>query len=228
MPNNYFELIKKLRIEKDLSQEDIYSKLDISRSTYIAFEQGKTELNFSQVLKIADIFGISLENVESGMYPNIKKYKEMILSFLRLTNSSDKKIPKTKLAKLLYLADFSWFYEKLDSMSGMQYRRLTYGPVPDMYFRALDELESEGKIVIDRSRDNMYLIKESESNQKQKLVDLSAEEKKLMKDISKKWSDKKTAEIVNFTHNQLPYFLCREDELIPYELITQEDPQNLY
>ena len=228
MTNKYCELIKKLRIEKGLSQEDIYSKLDTSRSTYIAFEQGKTDLNFSQMVKIADIFGISLENIESGMYPNMKKYKEMILSFLRLANSSDKKIPKTKLAKLVYLADFNWFYEKLDSMSGMQYRRQTYGPVPDMYFRAFDELESDGKIVIDRSKNNMFLIKESESNTKQQFDDLNSEEKKLIKNISKRWNDKRTEEIVNFTHNQLPYFLCREDEIIPYELITQEDPKNLY
>jgi len=218
MTNKYCELIKKLRIEKNLSQEDIYSKLDISRSTYIAFEQGKTDLSFSQMVKLADIFGISLENVESGMAPNMKKYKEMILSFLRLANSTDKKIPKTKLAKLVYLADFNWFYEKLDSMSGMQYRRLTYGPVPDMYFRAIDELESDGKIVIDRSKDRMLLIKESESNTKQQFENLNTEEEKIIKSISKKWNDKRTEEIVNFTHNQLPYFLCREDETIPYEL----------
>ncbi|MDD2656232.1 MAG: helix-turn-helix domain-containing protein [Patescibacteria group bacterium] len=228
MTNKYCELIKKLRIEKGLSQKDIYSKLDTSRSTYIAFEQGKTDLNFSQMVKIADIFGISLENIESGMYPNMKKYKEMILSFLRLASSSDKKIPKTKLAKLVYLADFNWFYEKLDSMSGMQYRRQAYGPVPDMYFRALDELESDGKIVIDKRKNNMFLIKESESNTKQQFDDLNSEEKKLIKNISKRWNDKRTEEIVNFTHNQLPYFLCREDEIIPYELITQEDPKNLY
>ena len=49
-----------------------------------------------------------------------------------------------------------------------------------------------------------------------------------MSEIAKKWKDKKTKDIVNFTHNQLPYSICREDELIPYELITQEDPGKVF
>jgi hypothetical protein len=45
-----------------------------------------------------------------------------------------------------------------------------------------------------------------------------------MKEIGAKWKNKNTQDIVNFTHNQLPYTICRVDEIIPYELITQEDP----
>jgi hypothetical protein len=145
--------------------------------------------------------------------------------------SNDGKVPKTKLAKLLYLADFSWFYKHLESMSGMQYRKITYGPVPDMFFRAIDELEESGKIVVDRKEDDgkeIFLISECESNRNEKIGTISKEEEGLMSDIVKKWKDKKTKEIVNFTHNQLPYFLCRENELIPYELITQEDPDKVY
>ena len=46
--------------------------------------------------------------------------------------------------------------------------------------------------------------------------------------ISKKWKDKNTQDIVNFTHNQLPYTICRDNEVIPYELITQEDADKVY
>ena len=60
----------------------------------------------------------------------------MILFCLRLdlTDKNDGKVPKTKLAKLLYLADFAWYYDHLKSMSGMQYRKITFGPVPDTFF----------------------------------------------------------------------------------------------
>ena len=51
---------------------------------------------------------------------------------------------------------------------------------------------------------------------------------KMIESIGAKWKDKKTAEIVNFTHNQLPYKICQPDEIIPYELITQEDPSYVY
>lgn len=231
MPKEYYKLIKSLRTEKGLSQEEIAQKIGISRSSYITFEQGKTELNFSQMAKLADTFGISLEDIERGIRPNYEKYKEMILAFLRSIATADGKIPKTKLAKLVYLADFSWFYKKLESMSGMQYRKIQYGPVPDSFFRAIDELEESGKIVIDRKTregKEMLLIAESESNVNEKMSTLSKDELLLIRNIAKKWKEKNTNEIVNFTHNQLPYLISRDNEIIPYELITQEDPEYVY
>src|SRR5680860_1421718 len=109
----------------------------------------------------------------------------------------------------------------------MQYRKIAYGPVPDTFFRALDELEFDGKIIIEHKDDGgkeMFLVSELESNKNEKIQTISPAEKSLMKKIAEKWKNKKTKEIVNFTHNQLPYSLCRDNELIPYELITQEDP----
>lgn len=227
MVNNYFKNIKELREKNNLSQEEVAKKIGISRSTYISFEKGKTELNLSETIKLTDLFGISLCDVENGLKPNYEKYKEMILSCLRLTGGKDGKVPKTKLAKLLYLADFAWYYNNLESMSGMQYRRIKFGPVPDLYFRAIDELESDGKITIDRKGDT-FLIFENDSSKKRNLSKLSEKELNLMEKIAKKWKDKKTNEIVDFTHHQLPYQICQMDEIIPYELIIQEDPCDVY
>ncbi len=226
MTNQYYKKIKEARIKKRKSQEELAQKLGISRSSYIAFEKGKTELTFSQIRKLSDVLGISLCQVE-GLKIDYEKYKEMILAFIRNGTAFDGKILKTKLAKMLYLSDFAWFYNNLESMSGMQYRRINYGPVPDLYFRAIDELEEEGKITIDR-KGEMLLISENQTSKKQSLKKLSDKELKLIKDVAKKWKDKKTNEIVLFTHNQLPYKLCSPDEIIPYELITQEDSKNVY
>jgi transcriptional regulator with XRE-family HTH domain len=227
----YIEKIKELRIKNNLSQEKIAQAIGVSRPTYTSIEAGKQELSLEEAKKLATIFGISVDELLSGSIPNMQKYKHMILTFLRMNVSKDGKIPKTKLAKLLYLADFAWFYNFLESMSGMQYRKITYGPVPDTFFRVLDELEEEGKIIIDRKNGNgkeCFLVSESESNKNEKIQTISTKEKSLMKKIAEKWKVKKTQEIVNFTHNQLPYSLCRENELIPYELITQEDPGLVY
>jgi DNA-binding XRE family transcriptional regulator len=227
MINKYFQLIKKLRQERGFHQSEIAEKIGVSRTSYIAFEKGKKELSFSQAIKLAEIFGISLEDVESGLKPDFEKYKEMILFNLREAVSADGYIPKTKLAKILYLADFAYFYEKMKSMSGMQYRCLQYGPVPNLYFRALDELEESGKISIDH-KGECLLVSENKSSKKQILDKISKEEGNLMKKIAKKWKEKNTREIVHFTHNQLPYKLCSPNEIIPYELIIQEDPDHVY
>lgn len=227
MTKQYYQLIKELRLERGLSQEEVCRRCHIGRSSYIAFEQGKVELSFSQTAQLANLFGLSLEQVESGLRPNYDKYKQMILAYLRCHPSSDGKVVKTKLAKLLYLADFAWFYEHLESMSGMQYRRLPYGPVPDQYFRAIDELQESGQINLDHKSD-ISLISETDSSKKQALTELSKDELSLIKKICQKWKSKKSTEIVHFTHNQLPYKICQPDEIIPYELITQEDPGYIY
>ncbi|MDR3581939.1 MAG: Panacea domain-containing protein [Candidatus Pacebacteria bacterium] len=151
----------------------------------------------------------------------------MILAYLRHTGAGDGRIPKTKLAKLLYLADFGWFYENLKSMSGMSYRKFQYGPVPDAYFRAIDELQSEGRIEIKQGED-LILISENRGSRARSLETLEKRELLFIEEVAKRWKDKRTKEIVDFTHNQLPYKLCADDEIIPYALITQEDPDHVY
>lgn len=228
MANGYYEFIKLNRRAHNISQAEMAQKLGISRTSYIAVEQGKRDLSLGEAQKIADMLGITLENLTRGMAQNYEKYQEMILAYLRNAVDSDGKITKTKLAKLLYLADFAWFYHRLESMSGMQYRKNHYGPVPDMYFRALDELEEAGRIRIDRKDERAILISENESSKRMKLERISKNEIGLIEKISDKWKDRKTKEIVNFTHNQLPYKICGENEIIPYGLITQEDPEYVY
>ena len=229
--NTYMQKVKEFRLKNNLSQDQLAKTIGVSRPTYTAIESGKQTLGALEAQKLASLLGITIDELLSGNIANIAKYKHMILSYLRMNLSKDKKVPKTKLAKLLYLADFAWFYDHFESISGMPYRKITYGPVPDMFFRAIDELEQDGKIIIDRKVSEgkeMFLISESESNSNEKITTLSTLETGLMKKIAEKWKNKKTEEIVNFTHNQLPYFLCRENELIPYGLITQEDPGCVY
>jgi putative transcriptional regulator len=229
MSKSLNQLIKSLREEKGISQQDLADRLNMARTSYILVEQGKRELSLLEAQKISNIFGINLKDMQTGVIPNYGKYKEMILSFLRsLGSSGDGKVPKNKLAKLVYLADFAWFYQNLESMSGMQYRRIHYGPVPDLYFRALDELEDEGKISRDNKGSDVILISENQGSKREELNKISKEEYKLIKKIAKKWRDKKTREIVNFTHSQLPFKLCEPDEIIPYELIIQEDAKYVY
>ncbi len=221
-------IIRKMRMAKGFSQLAIARKLGVSRTSYIAMEQGKRELSLAEAQKLADLFGVSIGEMEGGLAPDSEKYKQMILAYLRDAAPADGKIPKTKLAKLLYLADFAWFYDHLQSMSGMAYRKIQYGPVPDVYFRVIDELFEEGKIKIENTEDGAMLISETRNARREELVALNGDERNLIKNISKKWRDKRTQEIVAFTHGQLPYLVSHDNEIIPYEVITQENPDDVY
>ena len=57
---------------------------------------------------------------------------------------------------------------------------------------------------------------------------LTYEEIALIAKICKRWKNKSAKEMVEFTHSQLPWLICRDNEVIPYVLITQEDPERVY
>ncbi|MEK7515464.1 MAG: helix-turn-helix domain-containing protein, partial [Patescibacteria group bacterium] len=179
MSTKYASFIKTIRTKKGASQSEIAKKLGISRSSYIAVEHGKRELTVDEFVKLLNIFGVSREEFEGGEIPNYEKYKQMILAFLRLNKS----VPKTKLAKLLYFADFGWFYKHLESMSGMQYRKIQYGPVADTYFRLIDEMFDAGEISIEQTENGAMLVSETRSGAKTKLPKISKEESKLIEKI---------------------------------------------
>lgn len=214
------------------NQEQMAELLGVSRPTYAEIEKGKGDVTMSSLERLANKTGISINSlltredirVEATNQEALNKYKKMLLYMLNCGAASDGKITKTKLAKLLYLADFTWFYQNLTSMSGLTYRRIHYGPVPDQYFRALEELVDDNQITIsDGTAKMISAIEPTPPSQ-----GLTKEEQTLIKNICKKWKNKNTADIVEFTHEQLPWKLCKENELIPYELIIQEDPEHVY
>ncbi len=224
MITKYAKFIKNARLKRGFSQSDLALKLAISRPSYIAIEQGKRELTMGEFEKLASILNVSFEEVERGESPNYEKYKQMILAFLR----TGEKIPKTKLAKLLYFADFGWFYSHLQSMSGMQYRKIQYGPVAESYFGIIDEMFDKGEIDIAQTKEGAMLISQTRSGAKVDLSKINKEEVRLIKDIEKKWKGKKTNEIVDFTHKQFPYLYAQDNEVVSYGLFTQENPDEIY
>ena len=229
--NTFAEKIRILRQDRKLNQAEVANKLEISRASYIEVEKGEKELTLEELKKLAGIFQISLEElifdaaqISSGDY-NLEKYKQIILNCLQYGgHNDDGKITKTKLAKLAYLVDFAWFYNYLQPMSGLSYRRIQQGPVPDQYFRVIDELFENGSITIE-NKGTAFMI---EANDEAPTDQLSKKEIKLIERVSRKWRDKSTTDIVNFTHEQLPWRICRQGEFIPYELITQEEPEHVY
>lgn len=224
--------LKQLRSSLNYSQEQMANLLGVSRPKYRDIEKGEGEITISSIKRLAEKTGTSISSllaeeemiVEASNQESLQKYKKMLLYMLSCGADSDGKITKTKLAKLLYLADFTSFYKNLISMSGLTYRRIKYGPVPDQYFRALEELAEENQIQI--SNGNAHMISAVEKTPP--LQGLTSDEKALIKQICKKWKGKNTSDIVEFTHNQIPWKLCKENELIPYELIIQEDPEHVY
>lgn len=220
----YAKLVKEIRINKGFSQAELAVKIGLSRASYIAIEQGKRELTLGECEKLSKVLGTAMSDIERGEVPNYEKYKQMILLYLRMNPY----LTKTKLAKLLYFADFSWYYYHLKSMSGMEYRKIQYGPVADTYFRLIDEMRDGGEINIEIKDEGAMHISLTESGAKHTITAIEQQEVDLMQKINIKWQDKRTAEIVSFTHKQLPFLLADDNEIVSYNVFGQEDPDDIF
>ncbi len=214
--------VRELREEANLTQEEVAKKLNMSRATYNAVEAGKSELSTSDLANIAGLYNVTIPE----LFDQSRNNDKFIQMYFYVLNKFKEGVPKTKLAKLLYLADFRNYYEALEPMSGVYYIRRQYGPLADCFLEMTDELYDSGKVSVDKLSEGAFMIKANSIKIGSDL--LSDEEKKRIDEICDLWHNKSTKEIVNFTHEQKPWASCREGEYIPYELIIQEDPEHVY
>lgn len=227
----YADFIKYLREERGLSQAEVANKTLMSRASYGSVEKGTKELTLAEAEAITQLFGITIDELLRTEVPNIKKYQAMLLAFVRIAKAGNHSIKKTKLAYLLYITDFSWFYLHDTSMSHVVYRKVDFGPVADTYFRLLEELEQGGLINIEqiyRDEYHMYEITETRAAQKKTQDELRPEELTHLEKIWQGWATASTAEIVQFICSQAPYQESTVGEIISYELIKREDAHTIY
>ena len=228
------DLIIKLRKSAGLSQEELSQRLGISRPTLVAIEKGERDITITELRKISEIFDIPVEIIldeELGVSAKVdsqkfsekafQRFHNLILQCIKYGADDDGKITKTKLAKLVYLCDFASYYKFLNPISGFEYRRFAQGPVAIEFFDIIDNNES---ICVEK-KDKAIMISLVERPDDSLL---SAEEQKLVRAVCKKWRKASTQEVVDFTHNQIPWKICRDREVVPYTLINMEEPDNVY
>ncbi len=226
-----YQKVKEMRESRWFTQGEVAERLDISRQTYARIESGESEITLGQAVKLAKMLDITLADITgedvrviANQEYDMERYKAILTHCIKWGSDTDGKITKTKLAKLAYLVDFGWFYEHLESLTQLLYRKLPQWPVPDAYFRTLEELQNSESIIIE-SKGRTQLIENIGSPMRDTLSD---EQLAFIKRVCENWKGKNTEEIVHFTHEQLTWKICRDNEIIPYSLITQEDPENVY
>ncbi|AJA42884.1 XRE family transcriptional regulator [Clostridium tetani] len=82
--------LKELREEKELTQEELGKFLNVSRQTVSGYESEAIEPNIGNLVKLADIFNVSLDYLlgrtkeRYNLNLNNKKNKELILDIVKV------------------------------------------------------------------------------------------------------------------------------------------------
>jgi putative zinc finger/helix-turn-helix YgiT family protein len=117
--------------KKFIDLVDLCDSLELkTKEKYIRIAQNIVEDRKRNIFNLKDyLLGDHLADVYSGYRnPNLEKFTEMVVFF-----SEQIEPYKTKMNKLLFYADFLMFKQSCFSISGVRYRAINMGPVPNNF-----------------------------------------------------------------------------------------------
>jgi hypothetical protein len=151
-------------------------------------------LNFKEYL-----LGNHLADIYSGYRnPNFEKFTEMVVYF------SEKIEPfKTKMNKLLFYADFLMFKQTCFSISGVRYKAIDMGPVPNNFQSIFEYLANKDEIDIYTTEFSNGHVGEQFKARKDRpfKVDLFSEnELEVLEKVATVFKPTSTNEIIELSH----------------------------
>jgi len=223
MPHDLNERIKGARDARGLTQAEVAREIGLSRLTYINIESGEKNPTLEQIYKICDVLKISAREllfpgdapIDSPASRPLTKYRQMCLACISFGGDREEgRITKSKLTKLLYLIDFSWYRKTNKSMSCHRYYHLPNGPFADVFFRMLDSMFEGGQVLIESRGAALIIVANEISSYKE----LSQDELEHIKLVCGKWKGIDTLTLSEFTYSQAPWMLTHSGELMSYDL----------
>jgi len=198
IPNdNYLIIIKSLLAKP----ETIKTLIDANKTHFSEKEYTKIENKIAPIIK----------NNTKQLYKNdefipteyngyTKLNKEKIINMiLYLANGC---IQKTKLLKEMFYADFIHYKNTGSSITGLEYAKINFGPVPDDYEKIINECTKNNKIEYNINFKNEFEYHNIKSIEKPDKNVFSEEEIKTIKFIKEYFKNFTSTDIVNFSHQE--------------------------
>ena len=143
---------------------------------------------------------------------NFNKFINLIKFF-----TYEKPVYKSKLMKLLFYADFKSFKETNQSITGLKYTHLPFGPVPDKYgFLLASLLEVDHSILIDQMPADNPIGEVIISTEPYSTDILSTKEEVFVREVHNRFSNYSAKEIEDFSHKEKGYKETHNGEIIAY------------
>jgi transcriptional regulator with XRE-family HTH domain len=234
--------IAALRKIKGLSQAELAKSVNISRSSLAQIELGNRGVNILELQQLSMDLGFSLDDFVSNDFivsqkvgiekeaetqemkertavPRLRidKFKNVLLYILEKC-AGKPNVGETVLYKLLYFADFNYYELYEEQLTGAQYRKLPYGPVPQKIDTIINEMITEGMLKRIKTEYHGYPQTRYLPLEKVDLTQLKASETEIIDRVIEQMSDWSTAAISNYSHQDLPWEVTDEGKAISYEL----------
>jgi transcriptional regulator with XRE-family HTH domain len=240
-PKKLGERIASLRKSKEFSQEDLAKILSISRSSLTQIELGNRNISVLELQKISECFCMSIDFLLSPDFKydetiissskhidepkirisiprlKIEKFKNILLYILEKC-AGKPNVGETLLYKLLYFADFNYFEIYEDHLSGAEYKKLPYGPVPQKMDSVIQQMISANQIERIKTEYHGYPQTRYLPLLKANLELLKASEKEVIDKVIDQFSDWSASKISDYSHKDIPWLASKDGEIIDYEL----------
>lgn len=229
--------IKHLRINAGLSQTDLAKKMDISRQSVGQIESGARDISSIELAHIAELFGVSTDSLfqeypSEDQYAQFSEKLDIVFNSEKLRNTilyilsrcgGKPNVGETVLYKLLYFIDFDSFEMRSESITGLQYVKFPFGPVPlaRQYLPVIRDMEKHGALKI---------LKQIYHGMAQKkyiaLADpapntFSDTEMSIINNVINRLSDMTATQIKTYVHHDVPWIHTEPEEIIDYRLVFE-------
>lgn len=239
--------IMELRKRKQFSQEDLAKLVGLSRPSLTQVELGKRSLNIIELQKFAQVLGFSLDDFMSEDFTNkeinfsieeksktvnerisvptlqIEKFKNILLYILERC-AGKPNVGETVLYKLLYFSDFNYYELYEEHLSGANYRKLPYGPVPQNLEIIMNSMIENNQVQRFKTEYHGYPQTRYLPLEKADLTQLKASEKEVIDRVIEQMSDWSASAVSNYSHKDIPWMASKDGEEINYELVFYREP----
>ncbi|HEX9514030.1 MAG TPA: type II toxin-antitoxin system antitoxin SocA domain-containing protein [Puia sp.] len=234
--------ISALRKRKGMSQENLAKKIKISRSSLVQIELGNRGVDILELQELAAVLEFSLDDfvskdftvpkigeemVETKPQPGevrlsipalkVDKFKNVLLYILERC-AGKPNVGETVLYKLLYFADFNYYELYEEHLTGAQYRKLPFGPVPQKLDTIVNQMIEKSQIQRIKTDYHGYQQMRYIPLEKANLTLLKASEKEVLDKVIEQFSDWSASAISAYSHKDMPWLASKEGEDIDYEL----------
>ncbi len=252
MPNLH-QTIKRLRVQKGLSQDSLAKELDISRQTYTQIENGARDLTISEARKLAGIFGFSLDDFLQGKEVSIvvdiektnkitkspkeeirisvpqervDKFRQILLYILKKVGGKPN-VGMTVLYKLFYFIDFDYYEKYEDQLMGLVYLKNHHGPTPLLFENLISDMTKKGEVEIIKSKFYQYPQTKYLVNPEIEpdLSILNGQEQEHIDWELRRLSDLTANQLSELSHKDVPWISAENSKPLDYESVFYRTPE---